>query len=276
MNRTTIIDATVIALVAVGILAVYAVTAHIPAKQLLAFGVFNIWLKTVVHLSWRHALANIVTYAFVVSVLYWMCTRWTSRVTFWGMFGTIFVTVPVLVHVGNTIVYQWYIGEQITTVGFSGIVAALVGSLAGTAGFYANARLKHGSGWIVIYAALLLDAIAFTISYSTSFVGLVTLLVISILWFAWATHWIRTNTTFKLTHPISRLTTDRDTILVVLAVVLQLEMFFALFPSDIVHNGVVTNIIGHGAGFIGGLLVTIVYVGVVSRYQAVRSYVTNV
>lgn len=208
------------------------------------------------HASDTHLYGNLIGYFIGASVAYSLCDTQGQRRWFWTTTVTFLFVLPILVNLTSYAAFQ-SMGIETNSRGFSGVVAAYGGFILVALSRFIADQYNVMTGAFVGEAIFLVLLAELVVIY----VGQPSLLVVGLLVIGLGMtlgqigkRGIQNEWTENELQKIAI-----DTGFTVGVVVLLAAFVWVLFPATLIQSGNFTNIIGHGAGFLwGGLISTLV------------------
>jgi len=214
---------------------------------------FNFFTTAFVHQNLRHLLGNTVSYALVILPVFLMCALMRKKKRFYGILLVFVVLFPFVLSLGNYYAFEFYIGESTSTMGFSGVVSALLGLMSLVIVSFSREELDLDLGyvdalWFLMFASLVLALVYDPVSRATA------LVLAFLLLFSWNI-WRKIDTVslkeaWKMKGRFE---------LVLLAVIFFVALSFSMFPGNLVSGGGFVNILSHYIGFCLGFLSSYVF-----------------
>jgi len=217
------------------------------------FLLVNFFTTAFVHQGLRHLFGNIGSYALVVLPMFLMCALMGSKKRFYGIFLVSVLLVPFVLSLVNYYAFEFYVGESTTTMGFSGVVSALLGLMSLVTVSFSREELGLDLGyvdslWFLAFASLVLALVYDPVSRATA-LTLAFLLLFS--WKIWRK--VDAGSLKEAWNMKGRFE------LVLLAFVVFVCTSFSMFPGDLVSGGGFVNILSHYIGFCLGFLSSYVF-----------------
>ena len=213
----------------------------------------NFFTTAFVHQSLGHLLGNIGSYALVVLPMFLMCALMGRKKRFYGMLLVFVLLFPFVLSLVNYYAFEFYVGESTTTMGFSGVVSALLGLMSLVIVSFSREELGLGLGyvdslWFLAFTSLVLALVYDPVSQATA-LTLAFLLLFS--WKIWRK--VDAGSVKEAWNRKGRFE------LVLLAFIIFICTSFSMFPGDLVSGGGVVNILSHYIGFCLGFLSSYVF-----------------
>jgi hypothetical protein len=210
------------------------------------------------HVNDAHLVGNVVGFCSAGLVSYLVCLQLDERGWFHRTAACCLLCLPVVVNLGSYAAFSFrYPGLPLTTRGFSGVVAGFAGFLL--VGTVALIRRRHSRETTLYAGSLivlcLLGAVLVTYTGVPSAVG-TGLFVLGAgvptlgLYGEARRAGLPTDHTARV-----RVGVEIGTVLLLFGVLLSLVL--GLFPADLTAGGWLTNVVGHGVGFLAGVVVAV-------------------
>lgn len=246
--------------VAILALPILLIAIHIAAperiKQILAFSndrftIYTLFTAAYIHAGQAHLIGNILGYLLTTFYAYMLCVPVDERRWFWRTFAVFLVALPILVGLSSYAAFStWYPSASPTSRGFSGVVAGFGGFLLVALAVYVRKRHSTQLGTVVGLSSFLVLMAIIDVIYSGRVRlvvgGLVAAgIVLQVGSYVW-----------QAEVGLGRLDKRRvaqDAGAVALVFVVLGYIVVSMFPSEIVKNGSLTNIIAHAMGFLLGI-----------------------
>lgn len=217
------------------------------------FRVYTLLTSAYVHNSDAHLYGNLVGYLVVATYSYMLCAAVGERRWFRRTFLVFLLVLPVLVNLASYAVYATQYPD-ITPVsrGFSGVVAGFAGFLLVALAVYVRERWSAELGGVVGVSTFLVLLASIDAVYAGRVrlpVGalVVTGIGLQVGSYAWEADLDVAELDWR------RVGTDVGAVALVCCVLGFVVM--ALFPTEIVAGGAMTNVVAHAFGFVMGTLV---------------------
>ena len=233
--------------------------------------VISVYLSNYAHIEFRHFFENLVSYFLLISLIF---RFGTMRNRFHLNLILIFTALPVLCSLSSI-----YYLSNLRSLGFSGIVSGLMGYLLYSVYYYVEKewRIRLNKNFIFLIVVFNLSILSFI--YKWIWLCVLLLLLLSVI-----ACMIRNN--LKLI--IDKLNeifvewwklkkSQKSAKFAFKFVIFALTVFFllfgstSLFPSNIITNGKITNILAHYVGYCFGVFVPLIpdfIVDIVSKIKA--------
>jgi hypothetical protein len=211
-----------------------------------------------VHHSTQHLVSNLVGFCLGGGVVYALCRLQNRRRWFVSTTLLFLVFLPALVTATSFWAFH-SLGVAPTSRGFSGVVAGYVGFIIVAVSRFVGTRSEQRVGvhvgtaiWIVLLTELLViyEGVPSVLQVTLVGVGL-TLTLGGVIVRGSRQEWSKA----------SRRRVAIQTGFVTLVVAFLVMFVVVLFPHQIVRDGVTTNIVGHAAGVVWGMVLAIVGMG---------------
>ncbi|WP_435364561.1 hypothetical protein [Haloarchaeobius sp. DYHT-AS-18] len=208
----------------------------------------TLWSSAFVHVNLAHLLSNLIGYFLAIIPTYLLYLHWNRRTLFWHSLALSLLLVPPLVNLGSFVYFtsQGVAGETISR-GFSGVVGAFAGmGLASVVAFVAEVYGLRRAYWLaqaLVLAAGGVILVGLVGGLEPLHAGLVALgIVLSV-----------TGLVRQEPEPLRNLREHATTLLVLgYATAMSLVVVYMLFPSEVVTDGGVTNVVAHAVGIVVG------------------------
>ncbi|WP_439027189.1 hypothetical protein [Haloarchaeobius sp. DT45] len=207
-----------------------------------------LWLSAFVHVNSGHLLSNLTGYILAIVPTYLVYLHWNRRGLFWHSVALALLLVPPVVNLGSFVYFTSQgLAEGTVSRGFSGVVGAFAGmGLASVVAFVAEVYGLRRAYWLaqaVVLAAGGVILVGLVGGLEPLHVGLVGVgLVLSV-----------TGLIGPERDVLARARQQSTTLLVLgYAVGMSLVVVYLLFPSDVVGDGGVTNVVAHATGIVVG------------------------
>ncbi|WP_267640437.1 hypothetical protein [Haloarchaeobius amylolyticus] len=210
----------------------------------------TVWSSAFVHVDSQHLLSNLTGYFLAVVPTYLLYVHWDRRRLFWHSILLALLVVPPVVNLGSNVYFTSQgVADGTVSRGFSGVVGAFAGmGLASVVAFVAEVYGLRRAYWLaqaVVLAAggvILVGLVGRLEPLHAGLVGVGLLLSITGL--------VRAER-----HGLASLRAHSTTLLVLgYTVGMSLVVVYLLFPSDVVTEGGVTNVVAHATGVVVGSL----------------------
>jgi len=167
---------------------------------------------------------------------------------------------PFVIRIADYFVWEVYfdvMAVDATSRGFSGIVSAFGGLLLAGTGLFVADAYDSLTAWHTSMAIVLVSLGVLTVSFDVFSPLVLGLLFLGIV--ALATYFLSRDDLYEPAQLQSKITDHRQEILYVVGCGLIISIFMTfVFPPDITKNGMLVNVVSHGAGFTVGLFLTII------------------
>lgn len=210
-----------------------------------------------VHSSNGHLFGNLVGFALTAGYTYWLCLAIDGRRWFWWTTAAFLVLLPVLVNVTSWLLFMiQFPGLELTSRGFSGVVAGYGGMLLVALTRFVRMRFNRDLGQVVGISVFLVLMQVIDFRYQSGFSPTVGGLVIIGLGLV--------SGSYVAQHGVSTsIGTQRRALqnggVVGLVVVVLTLLILGLFPAagDLTEGGTLTNVFAHAAGFGWGIILSL-------------------
>lgn len=261
VSRSTLVDITLIGIVAIVVALIHAVsTADLRAQLALDYyapDLPSFFTSAFVHHNLTHLLNNLTGFLFAVGVAYGLSRNVDHRRWFRITLGVLILFLPVLVSLTSySVITGFEPGIEGTSRGFSGVVGGCIG-FAFTAVLI---RIGNRQEWFVSGHVAMILITGSLMWLSVNYTGTVQWKVglLAIIGMGLGTQQLLAQLPLQDSEYVWQVIAERAD--EILALVLIGFLTVKLFPADVTTDGVATNIIAHGAGLIlGACLSGIVY-----------------
>jgi hypothetical protein len=211
------------------------------------------------HVNDAHLVGNVVGFCSAGLVSYLVCLQLDERDWFHRTAVVCLLALPVVVNLASYAAFSLrYPGVPLTTRGFSGVVAGFAGFLLVATLALIHRRHSRGTtlyaGYLIVITLLGAVLVTYTGVPSLVSTGLFALGAgVSTLGLYGEARraGLPTDHTARV-----RLAVEVGTVLLLFSVLLSLVL--GLFPADLTAGGWLTNVVGHGVGFVAGVVVAVV------------------
>lgn len=211
------------------------------------------------HVNDAHLVGNVVGFCSAGLVSYLVCLQLDERDWFHRTAVTCLLALPVVVNLASYAAFSLrYPGVPLTTRGFSGVVAGFAGFLLVATLALIHSRHSRGTalyaGYLIVLSLLGAVLVTYTGVPSLASAGLFALGAgVSTLGLYGEAR--RAGLPSDHTARV-RLAVEVGTVLLLFSVLLSLVL--GLFPATLTAGGWLTNVVGHGVGFLAGIVVAVV------------------
>lgn len=254
-------DYILLAVIPTFLAAIYFFTPDI-LQQALAFdhtrfNGYTLLTAAYVHTSDSHLYNNLIGYALAATYTYALCLTVDELSWFRRTFLVHLLTLPILVNLTSYAIFATlYPGAEPVSRGFSGVVSGFVGFLLVSLSVFVRKRHSRKIGYATGLILLLVLMQLIDLRYSGGFRPVVTGLIIlaSLLVLL---PYIRSGIEIPVKEKRRKIGLSIAGVAVVGFILAYLTL--KLFPEAgaIVEGGALTNVFGHAAGFLWGILVSI-------------------
>lgn len=210
------------------------------------------------HVNDAHLVGNVVGFCSAGLVSYLVCLQLDARDWFHRTAVVCLLALPVVVNLASYAAFSLrYPGVPLTTRGFSGVVAGFAGFLLVATLALIRRRHTRGTtlyaGYLIVLTLLGAVLVTYTGVPSLASTGLFALgagVSTLGLYGEARRQGVPTDHTARV-----RLAVEVGTVLLLFAVLLSLVL--GLFPATLTTGGWLTNVVGHGVGFLAGVVVAV-------------------
>lgn len=268
-DRETVLDSGAILAVPVLLASVHFLVPGSVRDQLAfyhgSFDVLGLYTSAFVHVSVQHLLNNITAYLLAGGASYLLAAAIQSRDWFRRTFVVYLVVLPPLVTLSSYAFFQVVAASPEVGRGFSGVSSGVAGLLLVATTMYV--RDRFGDALANVFGVWLAIAVALQIFYI--YAGRLDPVVLGLAAIGLLVPLALEARTLELEFVPDRVTWEE----VYYAAVVGLAVFVlgglvsAMFPAQIVRDGMAVNIVGHYGGFVWGALLSIAMLGPLSTIR---------
>lgn len=240
--------------------------AHLQAELAFNHEKFRLWTlvtSAYVHADSNHLVNNVTGFLLTAVIVYWLTWLVQQRRWFRVTTGVFLVGLPVLVNLTSYLILSWLAPEaSFTGRGFSGIGAGYVGYLYVALLVWIGDKASETVSNYIGQAIFVLIVWELSLIYSGPTLWVVGLVIVCLSLLAWGllrqTEIDDTRAWWADWQPEIGL--GIGFVAVILAAIVS------LFPANFIGPDSLTNIFAHGAGFLWGLLIALLFSPFSQRY----------
>lgn len=220
------------------------------------FNAYTLWTAAYVHAGNDHLFANVIGYLLPTLYIFVLCVAVDEQRWFRRTFVVFLTVLPVLVSLSSYAIFSIrFPGLSPTSQGFSGVAAGFGGFLLVALAVYVRSRYSQELAQSVGISIFLILMLVVDVIYAGRVRFVVGGLVgIGLLLQLWGYNWQQGIRIKRMER--RQLFIDIAALLFVFVVLAYIVV--ALFPADIVSDGRTINIFAHGAGFLFGIITSII------------------